>query len=499
MADKAHRLTDEKLEEMEKRLSAIYSRAEKEIQQTADEYFSKFSKQDEAKRKLLEQGKITEEEYTKWRKGKVMYGKRFTEMKEQCAQQLLNVNQTATAYINGELPEVYAINYNALESAVDGVGGYSFTLVDADTVRNLAVTDTSLLPYKEIDPAKDIPWNMKKINAETLQGILQGESMDKIAKRMMNVQEMNKTQAIRSARTIVTGAENKGRQDSYARATADGIILAKEWISTNDGRTRHSHAALDGAIVDQDKKFDNGLMYPGDPNGRPEEVWNCRCTVAAVIKGFKKVQVQKAIDEKQEIFEEPKTFDELSKSMNIKISKKARELDFVTIKDALDGISWVERQFPEMKGFIEKIDSNKKGGVMNTTGRTIACSPSAFSGSYYKGNHLFFQRTGVHEATHSAEGYLISKISKSKKEYSEMWNNHTIARSICKDALDEVLKTEYGKGKTARELYSSISEYATMSSSECMAESVADVFEHKEKANPLSLAIFEQIKKRMKL
>lgn len=218
MTDKAHRLTDEKLEEMEKRLSAIYSRVEKEIQQTADEYFSKFSKQDEAKRKLLEQGKITEEEYTKWRKGKVMYGKRFSEMKEQCAKQLLNVNKTAIAYINGELPEVYALNYNALESDVDGVGGYSFTLVDADTVRNLAVTDTSLLPYKEIDPAKDIPWNMKKINAETLQGILQGESMDKIAKRLRNVQEMNKTQAIRSARTIVTGAENKGRQDLARRA-----------------------------------------------------------------------------------------------------------------------------------------------------------------------------------------------------------------------------------------------------------------------------------------
>lgn len=275
MADTAHLATDKKLEEMEKRLSAIYSRAEKEIQQTADEYFSKFAKQDEAKRKLLEQGKITEDEYTKWRKGKVMYGKRFTEMKEQCAKQLLNVNQTALAYVNGELPEVYAINYNALESAVDGVGGYSFTLVDADTVRNLAVTDTSLLPYKKIDPAKDIPWNMKKINAETLQGILQGESMDKIAKRLRNVQEMNRTQAIRSARTIVTGAENKGRQDSYARATADGIILAKEWISTNDNRTRHSHAVLDGAIVDQDKKFDNGLMYPGDPSGRPEEVYNC--------------------------------------------------------------------------------------------------------------------------------------------------------------------------------------------------------------------------------
>lgn len=346
MADIAHAKTDQKLEEMEKRLSAIYSRAEKEIQQTADEYFLKFAKQDEAKRKLLEQGKITEDEYTKWRKGKVMYGKRFTEMKEQCAKQLLNVNQTALAYVNGELPEVYAINYNALESAVDGVGGYSFTLVDADTVRNLAVTDTSLLPYKELDPKKDIPWNMKKINAETLQGILQGESMDKIAKRLRNVQEMNKTQAIRSARTIVTGAENKGRQDSYARAEADGIILQKEWLATNDGRTRHSHAVLDGAIVDQDKKFDNGLMFPGDPSGRPEEVWNCRCALAAVVKGFKKAQVQKAMDEKP-------LYDIMGVSeRNVDISalpKETQELVESSVRRSIE-------KFPQLKGHFTKIE-----------------------------------------------------------------------------------------------------------------------------------------------
>ena len=293
MADKAHRLTDEKLEEMEKRLSAIYSRAEKEIQKTADEYFSKFAKQDEAKRKLVEQGKLTEEEYTKWRKGKVMYGKRFTEMKEQCAKQLLNVNKTALAYVNGELPEVYAINYNALASSVDGVGGYSFTLVDADTVKHLATTDTSLLPYKELDPAKDIPWNMKKINAETLQGVLQGESMDKIAKRIMNVQEMNKTQAIRSARTIVTGAENKGRQDSYKRAEEDGIVMKREWIATNDSRTRHWHAELDGVEVDIDEPWHNEfgeIMYPGDPSADPANTYNCRCSMRSIVKGFKKVR-----------------------------------------------------------------------------------------------------------------------------------------------------------------------------------------------------------------
>ena len=309
MADKAHTKTDQKLEEMEKRLSAIYFRAGKEIQQTADEYFSRFAKQDEAKRKLLEQGKITEDEYNKWRKGKVMYGKRFTEMKEQCAKQLLNVNQTALAYVNGELPEVYAINYNAIESAVDGVGGYSFTLVDADTVRNLSVTDTSLLPYKEIDPAKDIPWNMKKINAETLQGILQGESMDKIAKRIMNVQEMNKTQAIRSARTIVTGAECKGRQDSYQRAKNDGIILRKYWLATYDKRARDWHKEAgndyteekaididDFFIVDGEK-----MLHPGDAmhGASGHNLYNCRCSIASKVIGFKKAQVQKAMAEKK--------------------------------------------------------------------------------------------------------------------------------------------------------------------------------------------------------
>ena len=293
MADTAHYQTDLKLEEMEKRLSAIYSRAEKEIQKTADEYFSRFAKQDEAKRKLLEQGKITEDEYKKWRKGKVMYSKRFTEMKEECAKQLLNVNQTALAYVNGELPEVYALNYNALAGSVDGVGGYSFALVDADTVRNLATTDKSLLPYKQLDEKKDIRWNVKKMNAEVLQGIVQGEPMDRIASRLSKVIGMDETAAIRNARTMVTGAENKGRQDSYARATADGIIMDKEWIATNDSRTRHWHADLDGKTVPQDKPFSNDIgliMFPGDPGAHPANVYNCRCTMAAVVKGFKKVR-----------------------------------------------------------------------------------------------------------------------------------------------------------------------------------------------------------------
>ena len=293
MADKAHRLTDEKLEEMEKRLSAIYSRADKEITKKYNDLLQKISIQDRKKRELVEVGKLSEDEYKKWRKKKLLYEKQAKERANEIAAELSRVNEMAMAYVNGELPEIYGLNYNAIEKTIEEIGGYSFTLVDADTVRNLALSDETLLPYKYIDGNKDIRWNTKKVNAEILQGILQGESIPDIAKRLSNVTEMNKTAAIRNARTSVTSAECKGRQDSYIRATNDGIILKREWIATNDGRTRHSHRLLDGQIAEVDKPFKSELgdiMYPGDPEADPSNVYNCRCTIAAKVMSFKKVR-----------------------------------------------------------------------------------------------------------------------------------------------------------------------------------------------------------------
>ena len=302
MADRAHELTDLKLEEMEKRLSAIYSRAEKEIGERWKEYLVEAQAEIDELQKaydLAKKGGDPKEirkagrKLSKAKRDRTLMNNRFKDLTERTAAELTNVNKTALAYINGQLPELYSINYNVLAPTVDGVGGYSFALVDADTVRNLATTDKSLLPYKELDEKKDIRWNVKKMNAEVLQGIVQGEPMDRIASRLSKVTGMNETAAIRNARTMVTGAENKGRQDSYARATADGIILHKEWLATNDGRTRHWHAELDGQTVPQDKPFSNAvglIMFPGDPGAHPANVYNCRCSMAAVVKGFKKVR-----------------------------------------------------------------------------------------------------------------------------------------------------------------------------------------------------------------
>lgn len=85
--------------------------------------------------------------------------------------------------------------------------------------------------------------------------------------------------AIRNARTMTTSAENAGRLDSYRRAKDMGIEVMKTWVATLDSRTRHTHRMIDGETVDVDEPFSNGLMFPADPDGDPEEVYNCRCTL----------------------------------------------------------------------------------------------------------------------------------------------------------------------------------------------------------------------------
>jgi len=55
-----------------------------------------------------------------------------------------------------------------------------------------------------------------------------------------------------------------------------------EWVTAQDDRVRESHAAVDGEVIEIQGQFANGLRYPRDPNGPPEEIINCRCGYVAV-------------------------------------------------------------------------------------------------------------------------------------------------------------------------------------------------------------------------
>ena len=302
MVDKAHLATDELLDKMERRLRAIYTRASREIGEAWKAYLKEAGTEiADLQRQYQEAKAANDTELTrqigkslqKAKRERTLMDKRYRELTRQTAEQLAHVNETATAYINNNLPEVYAMNYNATGEAFNGIGGYSFTLTDADTVRNLVESDRSFLPMRDLDFSRDVAWNIEKMNAEVLQGILQGEPIDKIADRLAQVIGMNLRSAISAARTMVTSAENKGRQDGFERAAAAGIILEREWIATSDGRTRDWHRELDGVTVGVDEPFENAIgkiMYPGDPSANGANVWNCRCTIAAKVLGFKSVR-----------------------------------------------------------------------------------------------------------------------------------------------------------------------------------------------------------------
>src|SRR5574344_1293957 len=251
MADTAHLATDKKLEEMEKRLSSIYSRAEKEIQKTVDDYFAKFAKRDAKQRALLEAGEITEQEYKQWRLAQMGRGERFKALQSRVAERYTEANETAVRYVNDATPGIYSLNRNYSAYTIEKVAGnVGFDLWDEQTVKRLIVDNPEVMPYyppeKALKRGIDLSYGKKQISASVTSSILQGKSIPKIAKDLQTrMPDMNKASAIRTARTAVTGAQNAGRMDSYVAAEKMGIKVRKEWLATIDGRTRHSHAMLD--------------------------------------------------------------------------------------------------------------------------------------------------------------------------------------------------------------------------------------------------------------
>lgn len=286
--DKGHIETEKVLVALEKRIKKLYGDASKDLKKEADEYFAQFVKRDKEQKKLVDAGKITDEEYKQWRLAQIGRGKRFLALCDKLAERMTDANKVAVSYVNDATPGIYSLNYNYSAYEIEQVAGMTdFTLLDEQTVRRMMVEDPDLLPKRRVDAPKDLKWNRTKFQAEITSGILLGESIKKIADRVENLSDANRSGAIRNARTAVTGAQNAGRQESYNRAKEMGLPLRKRWVATKDFRTRHAHAMLDGQTVDLDAPFKvdgHKIMHPGDNTAPGYLVWNCRCTMRTVEK-----------------------------------------------------------------------------------------------------------------------------------------------------------------------------------------------------------------------
>ena len=292
MADYGTKATDKAIKKLDKEIQSVYKEAERDIQAKMDDFVKKFKPKRDIWKKKLDNGEITQEQYDNWYRGQVFQRNQWKAKKQEIQQVLAHSNQVAVKMINGESIHVFSTNMNYASYMIDKAGSvdFNFQLYDSSAVTNLIKNNPQVLPKWKIDEPKDYVWNGKKVNRQVTQGIVQGESLEQIAKRLaVNLSTQNYNHMKTFARTAMTGAQNAGREQSLKNARDMGLNVVKQWMATLDSRTRDSHAMMDGETIKVgDKwhhyKFSNGLRYPGDPEGPAREVYNCRCTLVGDLE-----------------------------------------------------------------------------------------------------------------------------------------------------------------------------------------------------------------------
>lgn len=360
MGDQAHDFAEQKIAEFQAEVWEVYQQAQADAQEALAKFLKRFEKEDAKRRELVEKGEMTKAEYKSWRSGQILRSRQLSSTLDQVSQAMVNANQVAMAALAGKLPEVYAenANYSAFWVCKETGLAVGFDLVDPDTVQHMLTAGEALFMAPGVNVAKDKLWNRKLMASQLTQGVLLGESIPKMARRVRRVTGSNYAAAVRTARTAVTGAENAGRVHSYKRAKDMGIKLQKEWLATLDGRTRHSHRQLDGQKIPNEDgaKFDNGCRYPGDPQGRYDEICNCRCTLVAAIEG-----VDTSDAERWSRLPEGMTYEEWKNELAPKPQAKPKdEAAYRTVHDAAasvyDGLD--QKQKSAVASILKRSDEN---------------------------------------------------------------------------------------------------------------------------------------------
>lgn len=277
---------------LERKIRETFEEAEKDIEEKMADFNRRYKIKEQTHLRDVAEGRWTQERYDAWLRGQVFQGEQWKAKKEQIQNTLYNANSIAVKMTNEQKTNLFMVNANYQAYVLEHGAGvnFGFGLYDSATVERLIRTDPQLLPMWKIDQPKDYMWNGHKVTNAIRQGIIQGERLDQIAKRLSEgLTTSNKNKMLTFARTGMTEAQNAGRLTRLKEAEGIGIKVHKEWMCTLDERTRWQHADLDGQKRPMDKPFEvDGyrIMYPGDPTAHPSMVYNCRCTMVGDLDDY---------------------------------------------------------------------------------------------------------------------------------------------------------------------------------------------------------------------
>jgi hypothetical protein len=149
------------------------------------------------------------------------------------------------------------------------------------------------------DPAEMQKWLGRKLrdrryDSTVRKAIDRGEAVPAETRKMMLIRYHDALLRMRGetiARTEAMTALHKAQDEGLRQLVETGQVqpgqIRRIWRSAADARVRDTHRALDGESVGYGEKFTSPsgakLMYPGDPDGPPEEIINCRCDLTIRI------------------------------------------------------------------------------------------------------------------------------------------------------------------------------------------------------------------------
>lgn len=142
-------------------------------------------------------------------------------------------------------------NFLPNQAAIDFLKNYTFDLVKglADETRN-------------------------DLKQELQRGILNGEGVPDLSKRVQGVMDSSKNRAEMIARTETNRAENMGSLDAWRQS---GRAMTKEWLAHIDNRTSGICKRLNGQVVDINERFRDSKT--GEKFDGPPALPNCRSTL----------------------------------------------------------------------------------------------------------------------------------------------------------------------------------------------------------------------------
>jgi hypothetical protein len=289
------RMQDKELIYLEERISALYEEASHDVTEEYERFFTDYQLEYENRLAMVESGEMSEDAFQNWCRHRIFQDNRYQAMIRMLTDVLTNADVAAMAAVNEQLPYTLAESYDFISSlgfeAADqaGISMGTFQIYNADSVREIIRQNPSLFPV--VDLPEDEAWNRRHINNEIMQAIIQGDSMQQVARRLQSVAAMDNRAAIRNARTAMTAAENLGRSESARRLRQRGLPVKEVWSATHDSRTRDTHLLLDGTEKNEDGYYGVGILnvplrFPADPNGEPQEIYNCRCRENVQIDGI---------------------------------------------------------------------------------------------------------------------------------------------------------------------------------------------------------------------